>query len=296
MKTPQTPSDALTTALGSTGQVWLKREDKHHYGSHKGRSIPPMIANHLKNGIRQFCISSSGNAALAAIHAIQTHNKNKPAEMATLQVFVGEQIDWNKLHTLQDKISTDKNISLTKTANPKQAAIQLDKEKQATNLRQSTDDTALLGYIELARELGKIEHLSAVFIPTSSGTTAQGLHMGFRQLGLNPQIHCVQTSACHPIADLLGATKAPTEQASLANAIVDKVALRQDAVAEAVRYSHGGGWIATNHDIEEAVALVKKTTDLTISPNSALAIVGLHKAIQAGFTWKGPVVCLITGA
>lgn len=296
MKTPQAPSPTLTAALGSSAEVWLKREDKHHYGSHKGRSIPLMIAGYHKSGFNAFVISSSGNAGLAAIHAVQTHNKNKPSDPLTLQVFIGEKIDWQKEHALQDKIGTDTHITLIKTLNPKQSALQMDKENKAKILRQSTDETALLGYTELARELSKIDKLAAVFIPTSSGTTAQGLHLGFKQLGLAPQIHCVQTTACHPIAELVTTLPIPPKETSLAGAIVDAVAMRKDTVAEIIRYTHGGGWIATNKDIEQALELAKKTNDLDLSPNSALAIVGLQKAIQAGFTWTGPVVCLITGA
>ena len=87
MKTPQMPSPIITRALGSSAEVWLKREDKHFYGSHKGRSIPLMVATHHKDGFSSFVISSSGNAALAAIIAIQAHNKNKPNDPLQHQNF-----------------------------------------------------------------------------------------------------------------------------------------------------------------------------------------------------------------
>ena len=295
MKTPQMPSPIITQALGSSAEVWLKREDKHYYGSHKGRSIPLMVATHNKEGFTSFVISSSGNAALAAIIAIQAHNKNKPKEPLKLHIFIGENIDWQKEHELTDKISNDARITLNKVPTPKQAALQFEKNNHAKWLRQSTDEVALLGYAELAKELAKINQLTAVFIPTSSGTTAEGIHLGFKQLGLNPQIHIIQTTACHPIADVVATSPAPPEAPSRAGAIVDKIALRKDAVAEAIRYSHGAGWIATDKDIVEAEKFAKEKMDLDISPNSALALVGLTKAIQAGFTWTGSVVCLITG-
>lgn len=296
MKTPQTPSPKLAAALGIPTEIWLKREDKHHYGSHKGRSIPLMIATHHKNGAKRFVISSSGNAAMACVHAIQAHNKNKPTDLLELTIFIGKNINPTKKGLLEEKIKADTLIHLEQVETPKQAAIVFEKQTGATFLRQSLDDVALLGYIDLAKELAKIESLAAVFIPTSSGTTAQGLAQGFSQLGIMPQIHIVQTAACHPIVDTIKPeSKAIQADSSVAGAIVDKVAHRKIAVAEIVTKSNGSGWIANDDEITQAIALVSETADLTISPTSALSIVGLEQANRAGVKWHGPVVCLITG-
>lgn len=296
MKTPQTPSPKLAAALGIPTEVWIKREDKHHYGSHKGRSIPLMIATHHKNGANRFVISSSGNAALAAIHAIQAHNKNKPTDLLELTIFIGKHIDTSKKALLERKINGDTLLHLEQVEAPKQAAIIFEKQTGAALLRQSIDDVALVGYAELAKELAKIEGLAAVFIPTSSGTTAQGLAMGFSQLGISPQIHIVQTAACHPIVEALKPeTKAIQAESSLAGAIVDKIAHRKMAVIEAITKSNGSGWVANDDEITQAIALTKETADLIVSPNGALSIVGLEQANRAGTKWKGPVVCLVTG-
>ena len=67
MKTPQAPILKLSSALGITTEVWFKREDKHKYGSQKGRSIPLLIHEQYDLGKTHFVISSSGNAALAAV-------------------------------------------------------------------------------------------------------------------------------------------------------------------------------------------------------------------------------------
>jgi threonine synthase len=194
----------------------------------------------------------------------------------------------------------------------------MDKDGKAKLLRQSIDDNALTGYTELAEELSKIPNLSAVFVPTSSGTCAQGLGEAFKQLNLNPQIHIVQTPACHPIVDGIRATvygnneqdtrykiqdtnndddeNNDTHQiSSLAGAIVDNVAHRKDKVAEIVKNSGGAGWIATDEEIKEVINLVEDTCQVKISPNSALSVVGLKKAIDNGYKFVGPVVCLVTG-
>jgi threonine synthase len=301
MKSPQLPAPELATALSLTNMVWLKREDKHHYGSHKGHSIPFMIQEYVKLGKNNFVISSSGNAALASILTIISLNKNKPQTPITLQVFIGQEISKIKQSKLTIAAALDSKIAITQEKNPKQSALQFEKEHHAQLLRQSTDALALIGYAELANELSRIPDLSAIFIPTSSGTTAEGLHLGFKALGLNPEIHVVQTSSCHPIVEeFYTATKRPlpafVKEKSTADAIVDLIGYRKQAVAKAITESHGDAWIASNTAIAEAVELVKEKTKTDISSTSALAIAGLKQAVATGRTWTGAVVCLITGA
>lgn len=324
MKTPQQSYPTLTKALG-VPEVWLKREDQHNMGSHKGRSIPLMIKEYAKQGARNFVISSSGNAALAAIHAIQTHNQSNRHDPLALTVFVGRNIDKEKLWILQAALN-DKNVSLQQTNEPKKEAFQIDKSGQAKSLRQSTDDLALEGYFELAQELNKIENLQAIFIPTSSGTTAQALGEAFMKFNQHPQIHIVQTTACHPIAEEFdrpslhppfpstplgtgsregqntlspplegGVSRPQSGRGGLASAIVDHIAHRKAKVIEVIKNSGGSGWIVTDEEIQEAMKLVEETCEIAISPNSALSVAGLKKASQNGWQWTGPVVCLITG-
>ena len=301
MKSIQVPCSAIAQKLGLSGDVFLKREDTHKYGSHKGRSIPMMVKKYFKEeGITNYVISSSGNAALAAIHAIQVHNRNNPSKLK-LTVYVGQNIDPAKLKMLLAVIN-DPNIKLEQVERPKQTAFQIDKEGKAKLLRQSTDETALLGYFELAQELDKIPNLKAIFVPTSSGTTAQGLGESFQTefLQQKPQIHIVQTNTCHPIADhfqpdyLKNHPYAEADK-SIAGAIVDKTAFRKEKVIEIVGNSKGSGWIVENEDIKEAVELSKNGCHLAISPNSALSIAGLKKAVENDFSWDGNIVCLITG-
>ncbi len=288
MITPQPQAKKLAKALNLGPDLYLKREDLHPYGSHKGRSIPVMIEKYIQEGWQKFCISSSGNAALAAIYSIKDLNK-KQDQQNTLHIFVGNHIQPEKLERLEQIKEKDKNITIEKVSNPKQSAFQMDKKGEAKNLRQSTDDTALIGYQTLADELSQIQNLTAVFIPTSSGTTAQGLYNGFKKHGFNPQIHIIQTPKCHPLVD-----NSPIGT-SVANAIVDTVGYRKEAIQKILQETGGKGWIAEDKDIVEAQLLVKEKEGLDISPNSALSLAGLNLAIKNGLKFKGSVVCLITG-
>ncbi|EKD43034.1 MAG: hypothetical protein ACD_72C00491G0002 [uncultured bacterium] len=297
MITPQTTQPKLAKSLGLSVPLYFKREDLHPLGSHKGRSIPVMIERYITDDFTNFVISSSGNAALAAGLFIKKYNQTHKNKLV-LQIFVGENIDKAKLGLLK-KIQS-KNVIINKTKNPKQQAFQLDKDHQAKILRQSTDDTALLGYEQLAKELSKIENLSAVFIPTSSGTTAEGLYFAFKKLKLKIQIHIVQTTACHPIVDgleispLRYASVEMTEK-SLAGAIVDKVAHRKNEILKIIKNSHGFGYVANDEEIRNSIRLANKTSKIKLSPNSALSVVGLMQAIKLKKKFNGPIVCLVTG-
>lgn len=283
MLTPQTSYPALAGALGLTTLLYLKREDLHPLGSHKGRSIPEMMTRHAAHGVRNFVISSSGNAARAAAQALPDN--------ATLTIFVGEKIDPEKLKLLSEACHAREAIRLEVVANPKQRAFQMEKTGAAKNLRQSTDDAALEGYRSLARELNEIPNLEAVFIPTSSGTTAQALGTGLPRV----QIHVVQTEAVHPIAEQFDKNFTP-QKTSWAGAIVDTIAHRKSAVTEVIKKSGGFGWVVSDEEIQRATNLVAENTGLNVSPNSALSIAGLAKALKSGRQWSGAVACLITGA
>ncbi|MFA6426916.1 MAG: PLP-dependent lyase/thiolase [Candidatus Magasanikbacteria bacterium] len=298
MKTPQQTFPELNRALGI--EVYLKREDMHKYGSHKGRSIPYMVKKYAKeDGIKKFVISSSGNAALAAIHTVQAHNRNNE-EKLELTVYIGNNIDAQKLKMMTAVIE-DPKVQMLQVERPKQTALQTEKEGEIKILRQSSDDTALVGYAELADELNKIPNLNAIFIPTSSGTTVQALGMAFETIKPStwggkqfPQLHIVQTTACHPMSELFD-TDTRTTKTSIAGAIVDNVAFRKEKVKEIIDKTKGFGWIVTDDEIKEAQKLIKDTCNLAISPNSALSIAGLIRAQKKGYTFDGVVVCLITG-
>jgi len=293
MKTIQMPYSRLSRALGLEYDVYLKREDQHKYGSHKGRSIPLMIKKYFKeDNITKFVISSSGNAAIAAVYAVQAHNRNNPIKIK-LTIFIGQNINPDKLKILLTIIN-DPNIKLEQVEKPKQRAFQMDKNSEAKLLRQSTDDKALEGYLELAEELIKIPNLSAVFIPTSSGTTAEGLGNAFLNFKKNIQIHIVQTTSCHPMIEMIEKTETIKEK-SLADAIVDKIAYRKENVAKIIEQTNGHAWIASNQEIKEVIELIKNTCQTKISNNSALSVVGLKQALEKKWKFSGPVACLITG-
>lgn len=282
--TPQDKASNLARVV-NLPEIYLKREDLHPYGSHKGRSIPPMIEHYYSLGEREFVISSSGNAALAAsLKILELPETN-------LTIFVGNHISPKKLKRLRD-LENDRVRILIKER-PVQALTQA-VEAGARSLRQSTDDLALVGYQGLAKELAEIPDLSAIFIGTSSGTTAQALAEYFLKEKLPIQVHVIQTSSCHPISDGFENYDGD-EEVSIADAIVDRTAKRKNVLVPLIQETGGNGWFASNEDISAAQELVSKHADLEISPNSALSIVGAMLAAYRGWPINGPVACIICG-
>ncbi len=285
--TPQEPYLELAKELGLPHPVFFKREDLHPYGSHKGRSIPLMIDKKIAEGCNHFAISSSGNAALAAGLHIQKLNEGKE-EKITLEILAGKNINPGKLKKMED--IKDKNILLSIQDRPLQALFMKTQDPSVQSLRQSNDDVALDGYELLAKELLEIPNLKAVFIGTSSGTTAQSLAQNMSGV----EIHIVQTSSCHIMSDEFIKYEGSDEK-SIADAIVDSVANRKNALVPLIKKTGGNGWVASNEEIKAAMEFAKKHAGLDISPNSALSVAGLMQATYTGRTWDGPVVCMICG-
>ena len=320
MITPNEQQAELGEVLGAP-KLYFKREDLHPLGSHKGRSIPHMIDEHVKNGVRHFAISSSGNAALAAGLYVQKLNGEsaiKNSEPVILEILVGQNIAPKKLAKLQALKSEHIHVSIHDR--PKQALLIKTKNSgengngenlanKIVSLRQSEDDIALVGYESLARELAEIPDLQAIFIGTSSGTTAQALAEYFSKNGsagknkktsTSVQIHIVQTPTCHPMIDAIsgildGDPGNQSSEKSIADAIVDRTALRKEKLAELIEKTGGGAWIANNESLNSAIEITKKHTGLFISPNSALSVAGLMQAIYTGHSWDGAVACVICG-
>ncbi len=291
--TPLEKYPKLAEALG-LGGLYFKREDLHPYGSHKGRSIPVMIDHYYSQGDRHFAISSSGNAALAAALYVQELNSKKQAGI-DLDILVGQHVSPKKLAKLREiekRVGSD-SIRILSKERPLQALTQAVQEGKRS-LRQSTDDIALVGYESLAAELAGTKSIGAVFIGTSSGTTAQALCQYFEKNKSPIQVHIVQTSACHPLADQFENYDGPQEE-SLADAIVDQTALRRPALIPHIKQTGGYAWVATNDDIENSLDLVAKHTAIEISTNSALSVAGAIQASYRNWEMKGDVVCLICG-
>jgi threonine synthase len=258
-----------------------------------------MIDLKVAHGATDFAISSSGNAALAAIRHIQKRNLesnppldgDKPVKLS-LTVFIGHTINPEKKKMLLNEVHDDL-ITIAESPRPLQSLFEKIKGKEVESLRQSTDSQALLGYKNLAFEISATPELSDVFVATSSGTTAQGLADYFIEHKKPVAVHVVQTTGNYSLADKFDSQV--EEDHSLADAIVDKVAHRRDPLHAALEKTHGKGWIASNEDIRKSMSLLKEKAGIEVTPNGALGLAGLIRAVSKGEKFTGSVVCIITG-
>lgn len=277
--TPLVSVPAIGAMLGIK-ELFIKREDLHPLGSHKGRSLPIMIQKGIEKGATHFAISSSGNAAKAAVLSVREFQKTDPK--ITLDIYIGNNIAAEKKKWLLE--FQGNGITVTEHTRPLQVLFDAEK-KGAYPLRQSTSDDALLGYESLAQELLEIKNLSDVFVPASSGTLAVAL--GQYMSGV--KIHVVQTEAVHPFSD----TPTHTEH-SIADAIVDKVGLRKSDITEIILKTKGSVIVPNDTTILEAQTLLTKE-NIEATPNGALALAGLLTVKKQKSPVGDVVCCIVTG-
>ena len=130
MVTPQISHEKLAKKLGLSDSMYLKREDLHPLRSHKGRSVPRMIEHYAKAGARDFAISSSGNAGIAAAMYCTKHNTEHPNDVYRLKVFIGRNIADEKRRILSEHASGA--IQITQVDRPLQTFLQAIKDPKVT--------------------------------------------------------------------------------------------------------------------------------------------------------------------
>lgn len=280
--TPQVDAPTIAVKIGVEKLV-VKREDLHPLGSHKGRSLPFMIQKGIEKGATHFAISSSGNAARAAVLTFESLPSDKKA---TLDVFIGSHIAPEKRSWLLEHAS--ESIKIIESARPLQSLFEAEKNG-AYPLRQSTSEDAPIGYVELGKELESIQNLSHIFVPASSGTLAVGLGRFFSKNNPPIKIHVVQTEAVHPFSNVQ--TKS---EFSIADAIVNKVGYRKQEVLDIVSKSGGSVIVPTDATVLEAQKLLAEE-NIIASANGALALAGLISAKQNEQLFSGTVCVLVCG-
>ncbi len=289
-KTLQKSYPNLANKIGLS-RLWIKHEYLNEAGSHKIRLLEKLIKNHLKKGQKKFVISSSGNAAIAAAYYLTKYVKIK----TNLMIFISKNISAEKFQRLKKVIGSCQDIKIRKVLRPKQQAFLFSKKHNAIFLRGSTEPTAPQAYYSLAKELAQIPNLKSIFIPTSSGITALGLHQGFKKLKKKIEIHLVQTEKIHPLTRNFDHQFSP-QKTSLANAIVDRIGLRKQETNKIVQESLGSGWIISDQALKQAKKILKIETDISINTyNSLLSLAGVIKAKKTNWPLSGTVCCLFTG-
>jgi threonine synthase len=268
-------------------KVWIKNEMINPNNSFKDRSLAYQLSYYISIGSKRFVISSSGNAAISAASYVALANE------CEIDIFIGNGISSNKYVRLNKFASGQ--IRIHKGAKPKSDAIKFAKQNNAINLRGSIDDLALTGFKTIGYELARqVPQIDSLFLATSSGTSALALHYAFEEMGLKVAIYVCQSEKVHPIASEFD-KDFDEKPESMADAIVDKVALRKPKLLAALKKNGGGGFVLSDADILEAQARAGIAGIPMPSYNSALAFAGLSKALRSsGIDVKKPLI-LVSG-
>jgi threonine dehydratase len=276
------PSEVDTINFNNQ-EVYLKRDDLLDLKCSKQRSMTLLVDYYLKRGDGKFCIASTGNAALVAAFIANKDERIKDlkvflSDISIVQEKIEKFIKFLKLPTTPDKFRKGfkyKNVEFIFSPNPKQRAFGLIKEGYV-NLRGSTDDIAIEGFKSIAYELAsQIQDIDAVFIPASSGTTVKGISEGFLDLGLNPQIHVVQTSKVSTLVKRI-APSVELEPDHPASSIMDVVGHRRLDIEQIIKKSRGNGWIINKAETLIAYGELRKMGILT-SADSALTFAAFKR-------------------
>ena len=296
MNEGDTPELELTDA---NSKLILKREDKNPTGSWKDRGTAYKLTLLLSKGINQAVIASSGNAAISLMTYANQLNNFK------LHVVISNKTSSQK-RNLINSLARDYH-QVYEVENIRVKSVELASELKIPNLKVSVDDEILPGYWSLGLELSK--HFknqdnsnSAIFIPVSSGTTlvgmVQGLHLDLESEYNLPKIIAVQTQRVHPIVSMLSEAldkegKIEDSEESLADAIIDKTALRSPQILKIIKETQGLALSITDEEIMEAIGFLKQKGIEDSSYTSVLSVAGYLRAKDIFKLTKS--ICILSG-
>ncbi len=306
-KTIEDDADLITMNEGKTPfnlvkseatEIIFKREDKNPTGSWKDRGSAYKLTVLQKEGIKEAVISSSGNAAISLLEY------SKMLKDFKLHVVVTPDVNSDKLKILR-KLTEGTKHEIHISNEPRKFSAHISGKYKIHNLRSSTDSEILKGYWSLGFELVEFMNKNnqsnkeiGIFVPVSSGTAfvglTQGLFMRIEQEHLMPRIFACQTEAVHPIVDALSPeTSNEQPQHSLADAIIDKTALRSPQILKIIRETDGDALAITNSELQAAKEFAAQKNLLDLSYTSLLSIAGYLK-IKDKLNFK-KIVCIASG-
>ncbi len=283
------------TLVDQNNQLVLKREDKNPTGSWKDRGTAYKLTSLISNGIKQAVIASSGNAAISLMKYANTIGDFK------LHVVISESTSLEKKEIIHSLVNNIHQIYLTDNVRVK--AVEISAMLQIPNLKVSIDDEVLTGYWSLGFELShhfkkQDNKNSAIFLPVSSGSTmvgiVQGLHSHLQSEFDLPKIFAVQTQRVHPIVDLLYPENVTqSSNTSLADAIIDKTALRSPQLLKIIKETQGDALLISDEEILTAIEFLKVRNIDDVSYTSALSVAGYLKVKNSYNFVK--TICILSG-
>jgi len=282
----QTLGEGDTPLLRLRGSnIWVKVDCINPTGSHKDRGVAFLISKIVEEGAHGVIIDSSGNAAVSTAAYCARAGVGHIAVMPMYSHMEKKtQVLWHGSRVLE---APDRDAA-------RRYARRLARELGLRYIGLAVEPNAIPGFKTAAYEIGERFTPDAVFIPTGGGTNLVAIGSAFLEmLGRGevervPEVHCVQSAACAPIAGEF-TDYAPIES-TLAEGIIVPVTERREQAIRIVRETGGTGWVVNDADIYRALRLLA-SNGIYASPTGAAAVAG---ALKAGYA--GRCVCIVTGS
>lgn len=193
--------------------LWIKHEDEHPIGSHKGRSIAYQLSILRSKDVKKVVLSSSGNAAIALARL----NHFFPSF-----VFVSPQVDAAKGYQLS--LQNGEYTKVISTPFPRNFAHYLAKNEQYWDLRPSQSDDAITGLMslgfELAEQIADLSDQYSIYAVTTSGANVLGMYKAFCLLQEKGLIATLPKIFPVLISDYQGGTLTPDRRLALESAAI----------------------------------------------------------------------------
>lgn len=306
-RTPLLRADALSDKLGFTaeGGIWIKDESHHVAGSHKARHLMTEMIHLLMaeeaalvpwKGVAErppLAIASCGNAAIAAstIAAAVEWPISVHVPVAASPEVV----------SILNSLRADVRVCPRQESDPpgdpcvfrfrelvSTGAIPFG--VQGTENAWCLDGGRTIGWEILEQMDNRIDRL---FIQVGGGAFASCVASSFKNVGVHPKLHAVQTEGCAPLArawnravetgglrnigerwsDLMWPWE--KEPQSLADGILDDETYDWIGVVEGMADTGGSPIVASESSVVAAYNMAHQLTSINVSPTGSAGLAGL---------------------
>lgn len=306
-RTPLVRADALSDHLGFTAQggIWIKDETHHVAGSHKARHLMTEMIHllmaeeagvvpWLETGNRPLlAIASCGNAAIAA-------STIAAAVKWPIAVHVPVAASPQVLELLESLHADVRVCPRRESDPPGDPCVYRFRELvssgaipfgvQGTENAWCLDGGRTIGWEVLEQMDNKLDR---VFVQVGGGAFASCVASSFKNVGVHPRLHAVQTEGCAPLArawDRASQTVGlhnigqrwtdvmwpwETEPQSLADGILDDETYDWIGVVEGMSATGGSPIVASEMSVVAAFKMAHQFTDINVSPTGSAGLAGV---------------------
>lgn len=306
-RTPLVRADALSDHLGFTAQggIWIKDETHHVAGSHKARHLMTEMIHLLmaeEAGVAPWsgtgnrpllAIASCGNAAIAASTIAAAVNwpiaVHVPVAASPPVLEVLESLDAD-VRVCPRRESDPPGDPCVYRFRELVASGAIPFGVQGTENAWCLDGGRTIGWEVLEQMDNKIDR---VFVQVGGGAFASCVASSFKNVGVHPRLHAVQTEGCAPLArawerashtgglqnigqrwtELMWPWE--TEPQSLADGILDDETYDWIGVVEGMAATGGSPIVASEMSVVAAFNMAHQFTDINVSPTGSAGLAGV---------------------